>query len=255
MSAVTCQMKDIILERGKEFRLCIPELHLPGKSGVNKIPLMGISGAGKSTLMNIMSTIVWPHSGKIQWSFPDGRTAEWGKKGMYPGKASVLRRKYFGYAFQDNTLIPHLSVRDNLCYPLLLRGYSNREAADRAKELLIKVLIEEKENINDLFNRFPSKLSGGQRQRVALVQSMVHDPCVIFADEPTGSLDRFTRRKVMKVLEGWADDQEFMDKRLLLWVTHHEKDPADAKVPYFLKIEGGKCQWCNNLVNQDYYSG
>ncbi len=246
MSMVKCRMRDIILERENEFRLSVSELYLStqGHNPVNKLPLIGKSGAGKSTLLNLMAAIEWPCKGTISWSFPDNTEIEWTQYGSSAYEARMLRRKYFGFAFQDSTLIPHLRVCDNLSYPLLFKGYSTKESYETALNTLNRVLLEdEKKYSDDLFRRFPSKLSGGQRQRVALVQAIIHEPYVLFADEPTGSLDSSTRKQVMKMLYNWVDDPEYKGKRLLVWVTHHDNDPDDAGASWNLFIESGSYQW------------
>lgn len=245
MSLAICRMRDIFLERDNGFKLEIPDFELPPaqESFMNKIPFMGVSGAGKSTLLNVMAAIEWPHGGTVTWTFPNGETIAWKQDGLAAPDARKLRRKCFGYAFQDSTLMPHLQVGDNLCYPLLLKGISPKDAHEIAWKAMGKVLLEnEKNHRGEFFKRFPAQLSGGQRQRVALVQAMIHDPYVLFADEPTGSLDWETRQQVMKVLYEWVDDpdQTHCGKRLLVWVTHHKDDPADANVRKLLHIDAGR---------------
>ena len=112
------------------------------------------------------------------------------------------------------------------------------------------MLEDEKKQQHVLFERFPAQLSGGQRQRVALVQAMIHNPYVLFADEPTGSLDRETRKQVMNVLYAWVDEPQQRGKRLLLWVTHHENDPRDSGVQRMLYIKSGSCEWRDGGVNE-----
>ncbi len=250
MTHIRCEMKDVYLERDnldqdKKFKLFVEKCVIPKDNNTNKVPLMGKSGSGKSTLLNLMAAIEWPHSGSISWTFPgETEIKSWSKNGLSAKEAKMLRREYFGYAFQNSTLIPHLRVCDNLCYPLLFKGDSEKKARKAALEKLEHVLLEdEKENIEDLFKRFPSKLSGGQQQRIALVQAMIHNPCVIFTDEPTGSLDRDTRKQVMKVLYEWTDDPEYRGERLLVWVTHHHRDPIDAGVESCIWIDGGIPDW------------
>jgi ABC-type lipoprotein export system ATPase subunit len=239
-------MKDIVLERDNGFKLKIDEFTLPRErdESINKIPFMGVSGAGKSTLLNIMAAIEWPHCGTVSWTFPDNTKITWTQDGLSASEARKLRCEYFGYAFQSSTLMPHLRICDNLCYPLQFKGYSTKKAYHTAWEALEKVLLDdEKKQKDELFKRFPSQLSGGQRQRVSLVQAMIHDPYVLFADEPTGSLDRETRKQVMNVLYEWVDDREHKGSRLLLWVTHHENDPRDSGVDRKLYIKSGLHEW------------
>lgn len=243
---VSCQLHQIVLARDNGFTLDISDFRIPPQEdGLhNKIPFMGVSGAGKSTLLNIMAAIEWPNYGTVAWTFPDKSVIRWGHDGPSGPEARKLRRKYFGYAFQDSTLMPHLQIRENLSYPLEFKGYSSKQAHEIAWKALEKVLLaEEKQQQDELFTRFPSQLSGGQRQRVALVQAMINDPYVLFADEPTGSLDRETRKQVMQVLYEWVDDQEHIGQRLLLWVTHHENDPRDANVHQMLYVRSGRHEW------------
>jgi len=260
VSQIICRLQDVELARDNGFSLKIPDFSIPKPSdgGINKIPFMGVSGAGKSTLLNIMAGIEWPGKGTVTWIFPEHAPISWSTRGPEPDAMRELRRRFFGYAFQDSTLMEHLRIGDNLIYPLLLKGETPAKARKTAREALWKVLIgDEKSKINDYLNRFPFQLSGGQRQRIALVQAMIHDPFVLFADEPTGSLDADTREQVMGVLYEWVDDREHRGKRLLIWVTHHEDDPAHAGVRQFLQIISGQLpDWKPTPIidaNADFY--
>jgi ABC-type lipoprotein export system ATPase subunit len=247
MSLVECQMKNVVLRRNAKFEVIVNNLTIPEPIGnekeEHKLPLLGISGAGKTTLLNLMAGMEWPHEGTIRWRFPDNKIIEWGPKGLSAVHASQLRRRYFGYSFQSSTLIEHLNVRDNLCYQLMLKNKRRPcvKTAGKALETLFKT--ESGSSIEDILNRFPSTLSGGEKQRIALLQAMIHKPSVIFADEPTGSLDRKTRTEVMKTLYKWVDDPVHKGRRLLIWVTHHEMDPRDADVMKYICILNGIPEW------------
>jgi len=242
MSQLKCKLDNIRLKRNKDFELEIDELTLPLNSnfieGANKIPILGISGAGKSTLLNLLAGIEWPDRGTISWSFPNHKEdCHWSNEGPTPSHYLRLRRHYFGFAFQDNTLTPYLRIRDNLCYPLRLKGYCSDQAMRAVRELMKKVLLkEEMREIDSFLMGFPSKLSGGQLQRVSLAQAIIHDPYVIFADEPTGSLDSATRKQVMNVLYEWANEPKKQGERLLIWVTHHDEDPQSAGTEQYLNV-------------------
>ncbi len=200
------------------------------------LPIMGPSGAGKSTQLYTMAALKWPETGAVSWRFPDGSERSWKRHGLAPSVAAELRRDDFGFAFQSSTLSPHLKVHENLEYPLRLRGIAKTAARDRAEEALHKVLLErERKNIDDFLHRFPARLSGGQRQRVALAQARVHDPFVLFADEPAGNLDLRSRRQVMDAVKAWVEDGE--GRRMLIWVTHHEDDPELMAVANRLFVE------------------
>jgi ABC-type lipoprotein export system ATPase subunit len=255
LSGIQCRLKDITLKRDGGFELSFSELEVNtiGERPVTKAPLMGKSGAGKSTLLNIMSAIEWPQKGLVTWRFPDNHEASWDNQGLLVSTTEALRRRYFGFAFQDSTLIPHLNVCDNLCYPLLFKGYSMKKARQTAFTKLSALLErEDLEEKDGLFYRFPFQLSGGERQRVALVQAMVHDPCVLFADEPTGSLDPDTRKIVMDVLLKWVNDERYLHNRLLLWVTHHKDDPVVYQADWKIKVDNGKVAW-EVVLDEDEY--
>ena len=240
-----CRIENVLLQRGsgeRTFELVVPDLALlADEKSKNILPLMGRTGAGKSTLLNLISAMDWPTAGRVTWKFPDNKTIDWDHSGLSSSEAKQLRCNYFGYAFQDSTLIPHLSVIDNLSYPLKLRGKikCKKKIKIKAEARLAQVLIEN-ETVSNLSSKYPSQLSGGQRQRVALAQAMIHDPYVLFADEPTGSLDSETRRQVMDVIHAWVD--KVPGKRSLLWVTHHDTDPADAGLSHRLLVNDGKCK-------------
>jgi putative ABC transport system ATP-binding protein len=247
-----CHLTDIVIDRsaddGAGFNLNIPSLSLTSKrdADLNRIPIMGVSGAGKSTLMNIMAAIEWPHSSRsrIEWTFPDGNCFSWGQDGPNPPQLSELRSRYFGYAFQSSTLIPHLNIGQNLTYPLEIRGVKKSGAVEKMREVIEDISMA---SIGNLVDRFPGELSGGELQRIALMQSMIYDPAVMFADEPTGSLDLKTRRTVMKVLTDWVDREP--EGRMLIWVTHHENDPQDNGCEYRLIVADGGC--CRQRISED----
>ncbi len=205
------------------------------------IPLMGQSGQGKSTLLYLLAALKWPHSGQITWTFPDGHTLSWTHKGLISKKAAWLRRQRFGFAFQDHTLTAHLTVLENIAYPLVLKGEKWSKALQKAKEQLVEVLLPD-EKIEDFTESFPAQLSGGQQQRVALAQAMIHEPWVLFADEPTGQLDYHTRQQVMTVLKNWIAAKTEYERRLI-WETHHHTDDLDMmNIDTLLFIGDGKCE-------------
>ena len=240
-----CKLTDILVERRKDgkgvFRLAVPDLVLRRNgTTLNKLPIMGISGAGKSTLMNVMAAIEWPQSekGKVTWRFPDGNVVSWGAGGVTPGQTRLLRQQYFGFAFQSSTLIPHLTIEENLTYPMEMRGVPRTKARQKAAAVLDQVM---RTDVDAMLHSYPFQLSGGEMQRVALIQSLIHDPVVLFTDEPTGSLDPVTRKTVMKVLTEWV--AEAPDRRMLIWVTHHERDPQEQDVGTRLDVCDGTCRW------------
>ncbi|GMG81855.1 ABC transporter ATP-binding protein [Paralimibaculum aggregatum] len=242
------RLSGIELDRGNgaaaPFHLEVANLAiLAGPGRPNRVPIMGPSGAGKSTLLNLLAGVVWPtgRGGEIAWTFPDGASFSWGAGPPRPADLIRLRQRYFGYAFQTATLQPHLTIGENLTYRLEIAGTERARAQAQAKALLASVFGGDEGYARHMLSRFDSQVSGGEKQRIALMQALIHDPYVLFADEPTGSLDHMTRHEVMDVLHYWLDDAP--DERLLIWVTHHENDPVDNGTDLRVQVDGQGCGW------------
>ncbi len=148
----------------------------------------GPSGSGKSTLLNIISGLDVPTSGEVTLR---------GKKvsNMSGTELSRFRRDHIGFIFQSYNLIPVLTVRENIEYVMLLQGVHKEERSRKIREILKDVDLEGMEE------RFPSQLSGGQQQRVAVARSMVSEPDIILADEPTANLDSKTGGALLDMMK------------------------------------------------------
>ncbi len=225
------------------------------------LPLMGPSGEGKSTLLYLLATLKMPTEGTVTWRFPDDpKTYVFGQDSQSLSTKDIvqLRRNRFGFAFQNSTLSKQFTVIENIAYPLLLQGIKWDKALEAAKTRFKEVLLpaekQDEKNLMALLNSFPSQLSGGQRQRAALAQAIIHNPCVLFADEPTGQLDVKTRRQVMGVLKQWLENGQ--GKRCLIWVTHHNLgDLKLMNVNDLLFIEESRCTprdraWLKNWIKE-----
>jgi len=151
------------------------------------LAVMGPSGSGKSTLLHCLAGIFRPDSGEVWF---DGARLDT----LSDRKRSLLRRTAFGFVFQFGQLVPELTTADNIAMPLILNRVSRRTAYRRAGSWL------ERLELDGLGDRRTGELSGGQAQRVAIGRALVTQPSVLFADEPTGSLDSVTGRKVMDLL-------------------------------------------------------
>jgi putative ABC transport system ATP-binding protein len=176
------------------------------------LAIMGPSGSGKSTLLHCIAGIFTPDKGEI-W-FDNQRLDQ-----MEEEARTVLRRTTFGFVFQFGQLVPELTAEDNIALPLLANGVSRKEAYTKARTWFRKLGIEGMESHRS------GELSGGQAQRVAIARALVIQPKVIFADEPTGSLDSLSGEKVMNLLIGAAREQG----TTVVIVTHDARVAAYAE--------------------------
>ncbi|TCP58262.1 putative ABC transport system ATP-binding protein [Tumebacillus sp. BK434] len=152
------------------------------------IAVMGPSGCGKTTLLNCMSGIDTVTSGTVRF---DGQDVQM----MHEVQRDRWRAEQMGFVFQTYNLIPVLSAVENVELPLLTQGMPVKIARKRAEEALTRVGLQERAHHR------PSELSGGQHQRVALARAIVNRPHVIWADEPTGALDRVTTELVLDLFD------------------------------------------------------
>jgi len=175
------------------------------------LAVMGPSGSGKSTLLHCLAGILRPDAGEVRL---DGRRID----DLGEAERSRLRRTAFGFVFQFGQLVPELSAVENAALPLLLDGRPRRAAMAEATDWL------ERLGLADVMARRPGEMSGGQAQRVAVARALAIRPRVIFADEPTGSLDSLAGERVMDLLTNAA--REAMVSVVL--VTHEARVAAYA---------------------------
>ena len=175
------------------------------------VAVMGPSGSGKSTLLHCLAGILTPDEGAVTF---DGRRVD----RLGDGERSRLRRTSFGFVFQFGQLVPELTAVENVALPLLLNGQSRGAALERAAAWFPRLGLE------GLAHRRPGEMSGGQAQRVAVARAMVTEPAVVFADEPTGSLDSLAGEQVMELLTGSAREHGTS----VVLVTHEPRVAAYA---------------------------
>jgi putative ABC transport system ATP-binding protein len=186
------------------------------------VSIMGPSGSGKSTLMNLIGCLDTPTEGELTI---DGRQVS----SMKESELTKLRAEKIGFIFQTFNLLPALSVRDNVEFPMRnLSGdkkmnKSGRRA--RAEECLESV------GLGHRLDYLPAKLSGGERQRVAIARALVNRPKFILADEPTGNLDTESTENIMKLLHNINDEGT-----TVIMVTHDVETTQDTRI---LKIRDG----------------
>jgi putative ABC transport system ATP-binding protein len=157
------------------------------------VALAGPSGSGKSTLLNLIGCLDRPDSGEILLG--GLRVSH-----MSAGSLAAVRRDRLGFVFQSFNLVPVLTARENVEYPLLLTGLGKAERRRRVDALLAQVELKGKAE------RRPHELSGGERQRVAIARALVNRPALVLADEPTANLDSATGATVLDLMADLRDE-------------------------------------------------
>lgn len=170
------------------------------------VAILGPSGSGKTTLLNCLSGIDSPTRGEIFFN-------DIAFHSLTEEEKTNFRAKHMGFIFQFFNLVPVLTVLENVELPLKILGINHSQGVKRAREMLEKVGLLNK------VDRFPSQLSGGEQQRVAVARALVHEPDVIWADEPTGNLDSETGLSVIQLLEKMRTEHN----TTLVIVTHDER--------------------------------
>jgi putative ABC transport system ATP-binding protein len=190
-------------------------------AGGDLVALLGPSGSGKTTMLLCTSLILEPTRGKIVF---DGETIH-----QQNGWAGIdirrIRREKMGFIFQSHNLIPFLTARQNVLFPLSLVGIKGEAAEARVKELLEYMEIAERADY------LPALLSGGEQQRVAIARALANNPRLILADEPTASLDTARGKKVMELLKQIAKENE----SAVIVVTHDVRMIEGFDYVYHLK--------------------
>lgn len=156
------------------------------------VTILGPSGAGKTTLLQIAGTLDTPDSGRILY---DGEAVQ----GLSDKKLSAFRNSHIGFIFQFHQLLSEFSARENVALPAMIGGMSRAKALRRADELLDLL------GLADRRQHKPAQLSGGERQRTAVARALVNNPRVVFADEPTGSLDSRNRDEIQELFSSLRD--------------------------------------------------
>ena len=155
------------------------------------LAVTGPSGSGKSTLLHVMAGVLVPDTGRVDYH---GSDTTQDIAALDEAARSRLRLKEFGFIFQFGQLLPDLSALDNVTIPLLLAGTPRRRALAQARETLGEL------GLSEHLDKRPTQLSGGQAQRAAVARALVTNPRLLFADEPTGSLDSLAAERTMEVL-------------------------------------------------------
>lgn len=184
------------------------------------VALTGKSGSGKSTLLYVLAGVIRPDSGAIR--FRDVHLTQ-----VSTEELTAIRRRDFGFVFQFGELVPELSIFENVALPLRLNGVDRDTVRTRVTELL-EVL-----GIGDLAKRRAAEVSGGQAQRAAVARAVIHEPAVVFADEPTGSLDSENSSVVLAELVGLA-----RSRGTAVVIVTHEREVGAVADRELLMVDG-----------------
>lgn len=169
------------------------------------VAIMGRSGAGKSTLLYQLSLLDRQTKGEV--ILDTQHTSQ-----LTDTERTEFRLKKLGFVFQDYALLPELTAEENVALPLLMQGYALNKAITRSHSSLEAVGLSAK------FQSLPSELSGGEQQRVSIARAIVHDPIILFADEPTANLDSDSAQRVLSIF------QELHKKGQTILMVTHEKE-------------------------------
>ncbi|MFJ2815008.1 ABC transporter ATP-binding protein [Streptomyces sp. NPDC091279] len=211
-------MSDILTATGVDLsygkQLAVRDAHLSVAPG-EVVAITGQSGSGKSSLLYCLAGVLPPTRGQVRF---EGQALD----ELTDDEISALRRERFGFVFQYGELLPELTVEENTALPLRLAGQRKKPALAAAGKVLDRL------GLGELRERRPGQVSGGQSQRVAVARSLVHQPALVFADEPTGSLDSANADAVLKEFLGLARSQG----TAVILVTHDPGIAAQADTHY-----------------------
>lgn len=170
--------------------------------------IVGPSGAGKTTLLQIAGSLDRPDSGKVIFNGTDIFT-------LKDRQLSEFRNRNIGFVFQFHQLLPEFSALENVALPAIIAGRSHKEADEEARRLL------EELGMGHRLSHKPAELSGGEKQRTAIARALINHPEVVFADEPTGSLDSHNREEIQEIILRLR-----REKRQTFVVVTHDRDMA-----------------------------
>lgn len=182
------------------------------------VGIMGASGSGKTTLLNILSTLDKPTTGHVFVNNQDITT-------LKKNQMADFRGKEIGFIFQDFNLLENLTNRENIALPLSLQNVKAREIQDKVETIASRL------GITQILDKYPAEISGGQKQRVASARALVHNPSILYGDEPTGALDS---KSATELLETMSDLNQ-KDQVSILMVTHDPYSASYAQRILFIK--------------------
>ena len=193
--------------------------------GGDFVSLVGPSGSGKSTLLHLLGLLDKPSSGEIY--FNGERSSKFSDT-----QKDEIRKKNVSIIYQENNLLSDFTSLENVLIPLVINGENWKKAESKAKRILSSM------NLSKRLSHFPSELSGGEQQRVAVARSLITEPDLILADEPTGSLDKKNAEQVFALIHNLRSK-----KRAIIYATHNRE--LSNRADYKLNIIDGNIKKIN----------
>ncbi len=224
------------------------------------VGIVGASGSGKTTLLNLLG-LLWDRSfdGRIEYYPPEEKKDPLDYTSLGSGDRAMRRSRDFGFVLQNSYLLPHLTGRANVGLPLALQGRLSptkcEEAADR---MLQDADVDPLNPLKEAAGRSAGAASGGQQQRMAVLRAIIHEPSVLFADEPLSNLDPFSANAILKLIGVWFDKNPA--ERTLLFVTHDLARLRQwGRVSHYLplrhgQIVGGRLLPANDVTDDQLLS-
>ena len=200
------------------------------------LAIMGPSGSGKTTLLNLLATIDQATRGKI---YIDGKYI----RSYTEKQLSLLRREYISFIFQDCNLLDNLTIRDNITSPLIIMGAEKKECDKRVES------VSKRLGIDTILDKYPSECSGGQKQRGAAARSLITNPTVIFADEPTGALDSKSAYELLESLEKINRE----NNATIIMITHDPLTASYSNEVYMINDGNIKCKLNKGNSRKEFY--
>jgi len=238
-----CGTEDICrTECPRCWNLWIEEMRIPKGE---KVGILGHSGSAKTTLLNQLSLLDYPDedSETFQLNYLEKQQPQ--SLSLFSENNKLnhqLRQQLFGFVFQLGYLTANLTAFQNVALPLALAGIKLKLIQQRVEEL-----TDQMDFPKTRLNALPRHLSGGEYQRIAVARALSHNPQIVFADEPTGSLDPVTGQRVMELLTQWCDQDE---TRTLILVTHNLEHALEC-CDYVFVLVGGKISFQEQTKNID----
>lgn len=213
-------------KKGKEKEIpVLNDIDFTVKKG-EVVSIVGKSGSGKSTFLHILAGFLVPQNGRILIDETETSTFK-------EVESAAFRRKHFGFIFQNFQLMPGLNAFENIELPLKLKGMDRVERRKKVTALMQEI------GLDHVADHYPNELSGGQQQRVSIARALITDPPIIFADEPTGSLDSETEQDVLLLIQSLNKSRGIT----FVMITHDEEVAQIADRIYTMHdgrlVEGG----------------